>query len=50
MTGSELRATEGWLPIPIRAWPDEGLKRGLPRPFAKRKKNWGWARTNIQEG
>ena len=26
---------------PSGAWPDEALKRGLPRPLAKRGKNWG---------
>ena len=41
MIGRDLRGVEGWLPIPYEAWPDEGLERGLPRLFAKEKKNWG---------
>jgi hypothetical protein len=41
MTGRDLRGVEGWLPIPSKAWPDEVLERGLPRPFAKRRKNRG---------
>jgi len=43
MTGRNLRAVEDWLPPPSEAWPDEALERGLPRPFAKRRENWGWA-------
>jgi hypothetical protein len=35
---------EGWLRHSSEAWPYEALKRGLPRPFAKRRKNWGRAR------
>jgi len=35
---------EGWLRHPSEAWPYEALKRGLPRPFAKRRKNWGRAK------
>jgi len=35
---------ERWLRYPSEAWPYEALKRGLPRPFAKRRKNWGRAR------
>jgi len=30
---------EGWYRYPSEAWPDEALERGLPRPFAKRRKN-----------
>jgi hypothetical protein len=44
MRGRDLRAVKGWLPFPSKAWPDEALERGLPRLFAKKKKNWGWAR------
>jgi hypothetical protein len=32
---------EGWCHYPSKAWPDEALERGLPRPLAKRGKNWG---------
>jgi len=41
MIGRDLRGVEGWLPIPYEAWPDEGLERGLPRPFAKKKEKLG---------
>ncbi len=37
------RAGEDWYGHPSKVWPDEGLKRGLPRPLAKGKENWGWA-------
>ena len=40
----------GWLGYPSEAWPYEALKGGLPRPFAKRRKNWGWARVRDCEG
>jgi hypothetical protein len=30
----------GWYRYPSEAWPDEALERGLPRPLAKRRKNW----------
>jgi len=43
MTGRNFRAVEGWLPLPSEAWADEALERGLLRPFAKRRKNWGRA-------
>jgi hypothetical protein len=32
---------EGWLRHPSEAWPYEALKRGLPRPFTKRRKKLG---------
>ena len=38
---------EGWYRYPSEAWPYEALERGLPRPFAKRRKNWGRARENA---
>ncbi len=40
MTVRGLRAEEEWLPLTFKAWPDEALERGLPRPFAKRRGNW----------
>jgi len=44
MTNRNHLGVEGWLPRPSGAWPYEALKRGLPRPSAKRRKNWGWAK------
>ena len=35
---------ERWLRHSSEAWPYEALERGLPRPFAKRRKNWGRAK------
>jgi hypothetical protein len=32
---------EGWLHHPSEAWPYEALKRGLPRPFEKKRKKLG---------
>jgi len=43
ITSREPWRVEHWLGYPSDAWPYEALKRGLPRPFAKRR-NWGWAR------
>jgi len=34
---------EGWLHYSSEDWPYEALKRGLPRPFAKRRKKLGRA-------
>ena len=36
---------EGGYRYPSEVWPDEALERGLPRPLAKRGKNWGRARS-----
>jgi hypothetical protein len=41
MKGRGLRAVEDWSPLAFEAWPDEALKRGLPRPLAKKGKNRG---------
>ena len=39
---------EGWLRHPSEAWPYEALKRGLPRPFAKRRKKLGEGKHSAQ--
>jgi len=44
MTGRNPKAGKSWLPLTSEAWPYEALERGLPRPAAKQRKNWGWAR------
>jgi len=31
---------DGWYRYPSNVWPDEVLEKGLPRPMAKRRKNW----------
>ena len=31
---------ERWLGHSSEVWPDEALEKGLPRPFAKRRKDW----------
>jgi hypothetical protein len=40
---------ERWLRHSSEAWPYEALKRGLPRPFAKRKKLGGKVQTGIDQ-
>ncbi len=38
---------EGWYRYASETWPDEASERGLPRPLARRGKNWGWASFSI---
>ncbi len=37
---------QAWLRHSSEAWPYEALKRGLPRPFEKRGRNWGERQLN----
>jgi len=39
---------EHWLRYPSEVWPYEALERGLPRPFAKRRKKLGGRQTGLE--
>jgi len=47
MGGRDFRVEESWVSLPSKAWPDEALERGLPRPFAERSNNWRRASLKI---
>jgi len=48
MRGRSSWILEGSLGYPSETWPDEALERGLSRPMAKRRKNWG-AQVNLND-